>query len=174
MFGTPLWIELISLQEFEATRGLSITPVAQDPSSSPHATSPGSASACGVAGEGSKQQSLPSTCQGTPSEGALGADPQARGRNATALAVANPIAGLDARISFEEDDHSYFIDGVLFEGPSVTSLASQSFAGEKFNGPAIIERYLPRWRADPDHKYHNAGTDGYTGHIATQSCRTKA
>ena len=92
----------------------------------------------------------------TPSEGALGADPQARGRNATALAVANPIAGLDARISVEEDDHSYFIDGVLFEGPSVTSLVSQSFAGEKFNGPAIIERYLPRWRADPDHKYHNA------------------
>ena len=125
----------------------------------------------------------------TPSEGALGADPQARGRKATALAVANPIAGLDARIGFEEDDHSYFIDGVLFEGPSVTSLASQSFAGEKFNGPAIIERYLPRWRADPDHKYHNvvrglSDDDAMAAILKTwermgtlgtllQSCRTK-
>ena len=72
MFGTPLWIELISLQEFEATRGLSITPVAQDPSSSPHATSPGSASACGVAGEGSKQQSLPSAARSQGPAKALG------------------------------------------------------------------------------------------------------
>ena len=80
---------------------------------------------------------------------------QPRGRNATALAVANPIASLDTRISFEEAEHAYFIDGVYFDGPSVTGLVSQFFAGDKFNGPLIIERYLSRWREDPEHKYHD-------------------
>ena len=83
------------------------------------------------------------------------ASPSSRGRNATALAIAKPIATLDARISFKEADHAYYIDGMLFKGPSVTELISRSFAGEKFDGPEIIQRYLPQWRTNAMHKYHD-------------------
>ena len=46
------WTEVISVQEFEDMFGMSITTVAQVPTSLPHAALPGSASACGVAGGG--------------------------------------------------------------------------------------------------------------------------
>ena len=49
----PPGMEFISLREFEAMHGLSITAVAQVSTASPHATAPGCASACCVVEEGS-------------------------------------------------------------------------------------------------------------------------
>lgn len=83
---------------------------------------------------------------------------QARGRNATMLADRNPLP-VDERLRFEEEGHAYFVDGQLFEGPSVTKLMKPVFKGEEFDAKMVITRNLASWRAKPNSKYHKVVAD---------------
>jgi hypothetical protein len=78
----------------------------------------------------------------------------ARGRNCSALAKANPILPLDTRIDFSEEGHRYFIDSSVFRGKSATTLVREQFSGELFDGPLVVRRNLASWRAKPFSKYH--------------------
>ena len=81
-----------------------------------------------------------------------------RGRNATALAEANAY-DFDARISFVEDSHRYYIDGVPFSGPSVTKIKDDAFGGDDFDADVIIAKNLAGWKQKAekgvDAKYPN-------------------
>lgn len=68
-----------------------------------------------------------------------------RGRNATALAEANAY-DFDARISFVEESHRYYIDGVPFSGPSVTRIKDDAFGGNNFDPDAVIAEHFEGWK----------------------------
>ena len=68
-----------------------------------------------------------------------------RGRNATALAEANAY-DFDARISFEEESHRYYIDKVPFSGPSVTRIKDDAFGGNDFDADAVIAKNWDGWK----------------------------
>ena len=81
-----------------------------------------------------------------------------RGRNATALAEANAY-DFDARISFVEESHRYYIDGRPFSGPSVTKIKDDAFGGDDFDADAVIAKNLAGWKQKAkkgvDAKYPN-------------------
>ena len=81
-----------------------------------------------------------------------------RGRNATALAEANAY-DFDARISFVEESHRYYIDKVPFTGPSVTKIKDDAFGGNDFDPDAAIAKNWAGWKEKAeqgvDAKYPN-------------------
>jgi ATP-dependent exoDNAse (exonuclease V) beta subunit len=62
----------------------------------------------------------------------------------------------DDRVKFEEENHTYFVDGVRV-GLSVTSLI-KSIQTEPFDGNAIIAKNLQMWRNNASSKYHELVT----------------
>lgn len=76
------------------------------------------------------------------------------GRNCVTLARRNPMMTLDERIAFSEEGHRYWVDGLEFKGPSVTTLVAQQFAGDKFDAAAVVRKNLSTWRRNASSKYH--------------------
>ena len=72
-------------------------------------------------------------------------------RNYDFLRTQNFIDGLDDRICFNEEAHTYHVDGTRIM-KSVTSFV-KDVSGDEFNGPLIIEKNLASWRAKPTSKY---------------------
>lgn len=81
-----------------------------------------------------------------------------RGRNATSLAVTNPFS-FDDDVEFSEAGHIYRVHGRKAE-MSVTSLVKMAFpASADFNGRAICETNLARWRTNASNRYHAVVAD---------------
>lgn len=76
-----------------------------------------------------------------------------RGRNATLLADKNPF-DFDDRVTFDEDSHTYTVDGKKLT-MSVSSIVKIGFPGGKFDPVLVIRRNLASWRSKPDSKYHD-------------------
>lgn len=81
---------------------------------------------------------------------------EAHGRNCVRLAAENPILPLDSRIRFEEQEHTYYVDGCKHSGPSVTKLVKSCFRGEPFfDAHVVVQRHLASWRTKPKSKYYS-------------------
>jgi hypothetical protein len=67
----------------------------------------------------------------------------------------------DASVQFDEPTHIYVVSreyGVAEQAPvSVTGFAAEYFS--KFDGPAIVDRYYFRWKADASSKYYSIIVD---------------
>jgi hypothetical protein len=77
--------------------------------------------------------------------------PQAKGRNFTALAIANPL-DVDKKVTFVEDTHEYFTCGERVP-ISVTGVKSRVFEEAHFNPSLIVRKNLASWRSKPNSKY---------------------
>lgn len=69
---------------------------------------------------------------------------------ACALANTNPHSR-DDRIQFEEEGHTYYIDGKRVSR-SVSAVLDLYFA--RFDPHAVVEKYFARWKVDPASKYY--------------------
>jgi hypothetical protein len=76
------------------------------------------------------------------------------GRNCKTLATRHPVRSVDERIAFAEEGHRYWVDGLAFSGPSVTTLVGQQFHGDKFDPEAVVQKNLAKWRHNASSKYH--------------------
>lgn len=77
------------------------------------------------------------------------------GRNRITLAQRYPLPALDERIAFAEEGHKYWVDGIHFSGPSVTTLVGKQFAGDKFDSKAVINKNIVSWRRNASSKYYS-------------------
>lgn len=75
-----------------------------------------------------------------------------RGRNYSTLAFTNPIFGLDERISYEEDSHTYHVDGALVP-ISVTKLLKRITDETEFDADGVITKNIGLWRRKPRSEY---------------------
>jgi hypothetical protein len=78
----------------------------------------------------------------------------AHGRNCTTLAAANALQPLDDRIVFDEDTHTYHVDGVRVP-TSVTSILKKVLDETPFDANLIITKNLASWRRNPRSKYNS-------------------
>jgi hypothetical protein len=81
-----------------------------------------------------------------------------RGRNASTLAEEAPFA-FDDDVTFSEEGHIYYVCGKKAE-MSVTSLVKSAFpASANFDGRAICQTNLARWRSNGSARYHTVVAD---------------
>jgi hypothetical protein len=76
----------------------------------------------------------------------------ARGRNSAALAEQHPLE-FDASIVFDEDSHTYHVNGDLITR-SASKIVNAAFPENEFQPRAVASRHLASWRANQSAKYH--------------------
>ena len=67
--------------------------------------------------------------------------------------MSNPFE-FDNRVSFDEDTHTYTVDGTCLD-TSVSDVVKAAFCKNEFQPSLIIQENLASWRGKPDSKYHN-------------------
>ena len=88
----------------------------------------------------------------------LDPDQMVHGRNCTTLAATNALKPLDDRITFDEDSHTYHVDGKKVP-TSVTSILKKVLDETPFNADLIITKNLASWRRNPRSKYNSVVSD---------------
>ena len=78
-----------------------------------------------------------------------------KGRNFTKLAGLNALNGLDERITYEDTEHRYTVDGATVPR-SVTSVVKKVVDESDFNPDLVIAQNLASWRRNPRSKYATA------------------